>query len=185
VIRQIKPVLKSIGLIDTFFIKVKIGKAEFLQILRENIDEPKYPFIYNLSASKNLYHGTVGDGKFQLRRKRGLLSVEVQPLGVKGRFIEDKGVMVIIVEMNGFYYGVFPLWLFVVFILLVSTGSVMTGNIDATTWPAFVLLPLVMLIMPYMFVRRAVKKTSLQLERDILTWFGMKGGRIAVNSLSK
>lgn len=164
-------ILEKLKLIDSVVIELPINKAEFIELLKNNIDGKQSDFFDVFSSSKNEYKGVVTADGFELRKKRRLFEMNMNAAKAVGVFEEEEdGRLIIDTEINGFQGQVKLMYSgFIIFYIVFISVFLFAGD---DNMPLFV-LPFIlfhasfMLGIPYFFIRRSVRRLKYDLERDL------------------
>lgn len=159
--------LKSIKLVRESSVTLNCSRSYFLKILAENTRHPGLE-VFEAFTSGPPFKGTVGVDQFRIRqRQQGMMSNRQYMVNVRGAVAERDDKVLIAMEANGFnrFIGAF----FLLFILA-FTGAVI-AMITSSAFP-LVVLPFALvqialvLLLPYMMLRRAVKNTPREFEKE-------------------
>ncbi|SDK73500.1 hypothetical protein SAMN05421823_103413 [Catalinimonas alkaloidigena] len=171
---SISPFLKKLGLVDSFSTKVAISQKEFVARLRKHVDEGNTSAFSGafdvLSSSKNEYKGHVGRSEFKIKRRKRLFEVGMSALA-KGTFRQSGEYVVIETEVDGFKRMMIPFYVIGFIMYSVFIFSMLFMD-DGNGPGSFVFLPFIlfhaslMFGMPYLMMRRSVKKMKYELERE-------------------
>jgi hypothetical protein len=168
-----KNYLRQFGLIDTLRIELPISKAEFVGILKKNIDTHTN-FFEAFSSSKNIYKGSVNASGFELKRRKRPFDTKYHAATAKGSFTQLGDTLRIDIEINGFSTAMMVFYLlglliysfFIVFILFVN-NSPGVDEIPGFILPFILLHAALMFTIPYFVLKRGVKRMKHNLEREI------------------
>lgn len=171
-----KEFLKKIKLIDILTLELDSTKSEFISRFKPHVDEGDIgifsSFFEVFSSSKNEYKGTVGYDGFKIRKRKKFFDTNKQLTIITGKYRQNHDKLIIEAEVNGFppIIMLFYLFLVVFFIIFISIMLSFKGSESmnkAIMIPMFLLYMLAMLGLPYIFMRRSVKKTMHSFEREL------------------
>jgi hypothetical protein len=169
--------LRRIGLLDNLTLELPINKSDFVNTLRLNIDEePQSDIVDIFLKSKNIYKGTVNNDGFVLKRKRKFFEMNPHSRKIKGTLIQKTDKLVVNIEISAFNFLMIPMVLFIVMIYVIFIVMLLTGNVDGMKglWglPFILFHAAFMLGFPYFALRRGLRSTKYDIERDL--YFIMK-----------
>jgi len=170
-----KNFLRKIKLIDNFSTQIVIQKSEFMKKLKEHVDEGDIGFFSNtfdvFSSSKNEYRGHVGFDNFKIKRRKKFFDMNMNLSVAEGTYRQNGDNLIIEGEINGFSGAMIPFYVVVlIFYLIFIVGFFMTDSMPLLMM--FVVVPFLlihasfMLGMPYLMMRRSVKRMKHELERE-------------------
>jgi hypothetical protein len=168
--------LRSIGLLKNFQLELPIKRSVFVDTLSANIDPPSADFFDIFSSGKNIYKGTVGLDSFSLKRKRKFFDGQMNLARSTGSLTQVGDKLVVDVEVNGFpgKMMVFA----VMFLLVYAVAIVAMLSSNQSGMQIGFIIPFLffhagfMLGIPYYIMRRGVRITIYEMERDF--YFMMK-----------
>jgi hypothetical protein len=163
--------LRKIRLIEDMNITLPIGKQAFIQTLRTHVDPPSFGLFSVFEGGKNEYKGTVTENGFELRRRRRMFDSKLSISRSVGLVSQSGNQLQIDIMIKG--YNGYILFMIIMFIVVYGIGIVATLfaglQNDKIFWGApFILIhATVMIGIFYAVVRRGVRRTKYDLERDL------------------
>jgi len=170
-----KEFLTRIKLVLNFSTELEIRKTEFVQKLRDSVDEGSTSFFMEsfdiFSSSKNEYKGMVNDDGFKIKRKRKLFDVGSSMAIAKGAYYQNGNKLIIKTEVKGFHGMMIPFYIFfslfyiAFFISFFTLGE--TGGYGSGLMIIFLILHAsFMMGLPYFIMRRSTNRLKHELERE-------------------
>lgn len=164
--------LTKLGLVDHLTVELPIEKMEYVQRLRQQVDAGGNDFFEVFSSSKNVYKGRVDLKGFELRKRRRFFDMRRNYSKATGTFTQLGGTLRIETVINGFHWSLILLYVvailayvtFFVFFLMADHGGEEVPNF---VLPFILVHALLMLGLPYLFMRRNVKWMKHDLEREL------------------
>lgn len=162
-------ILGKLKLIDSVTIELPIGRTEFIDLLRNNIDEMQSDFFDVFSSGKNEYKGEVTTEGFELKKKRRLFEMNINTPKAVGAFEEHGSVLVINVEINAFQTQAKLLLVSLVLFYSIFISVCLFGGDEfpSLLLPFILLHASFMIGVPYFLIKRSVKRMKYDLERDL------------------
>mgnify|MGYP006119373475 CR=1 FL=1 len=168
-----KKFLKRIKLIIDFKQEVNIEKKEFLSELKKNIAKQRlsiyFDFFDLFTSSKNDLIGYIKTDEFKIRKKKNLFKFDfiIDYSIAKGKINQENDKTVINVEINGFHYGMIPLYLLGTLIYsLIMFAVFNTAELDdkGLTLLFLILVGLLLFGFPYIMMVKSAKRLKKMLE---------------------
>ncbi|WP_420573207.1 hypothetical protein [Kordia sp.] len=162
--------LERIQLIKKKEMKLPVSKSEFVNKLRENIDEGNIGAFSGafeaFSSSKNNYKGTISHDTFEIRRRKELFHRGANQAKVTGKFRQQGDHTIIDLEINGFHYVIIAYYIFIIifYILFLSFSGFLTVDIFSMF---IVIHGALMFCLPYIFLRKQTKNTAAEIEKEL------------------
>lgn len=164
--------LTKLKLLKESTIELPVEKYNFIAILKSQVDEKDLGFFSDMgdvfSSSKTDYKGHINSYGFELKKKRKFFDYNMNFAKAKGRFNQQGELLQINVEINGFTNQMIPFYIivpiFYLFFILMTLQEGFEAAIIA--FPFLLIHGLLMLGLPYFFMRRSVKRMKYDLERD-------------------
>jgi len=169
----LKKLLKRINLIIDFRYEVDMEKEEFLSRLKKNITKQRISIYLDLfdlfTSSKNDLIGYIKADEFKIRKKKKLYEFDflIDYAIAKGKFNQEKEKTVINTEINGFHYGMIPLYLLGILIYsLIMFAVFNTTNLDdkGLTLLFLSFIGLLSFGFPYIMMVKSTKRLRKMLE---------------------
>lgn len=171
-----KRILEKLKLIDYLNTELQISKNEFQRNLRKIVDEGSTNFMSDFfdifSRSNNEYKGYVDFNIFNLKRRKRLFEMGFNFPNAKGK-VEQKGDSLIIkTEVNAFKGIMIFFFILVILIYAIAIISLITSATQ-DNWEVYFSIPLIlihacfMLGIPYLILRRSVKRFKYDFEREL------------------
>ncbi len=169
--------LRKLKLIENTTIELPISKIDFIKKFRDNVEYSDLNFtafegFEVFSSSKLEYKGTISDRGFALKKRRKLFDTNYSFAKANGTFRESFDKLIITTEINSFRK---KMYFFLAFILLFDLLILTSFFLGGTSFPIFI-LPFIlihgilMIGIPYIVMRRSVKRMVYDLERDFHYW---------------
>ncbi len=168
--------LERLKLTEYFITESKIRKNEFVNKLRENVEEGNVRFCADsfgvFSSSKNEYKGKVGFEGFKIKRRRKFFNMNIIFAIAKGKYTQKNNSLIIETEINGFHRSIIPVIIGLVLTYVFTTGIFLVSNsIDEKEYGFVVLFLLFhaafMLSIPYLIIRRNMNSLKRDLEKEL------------------
>jgi len=163
--------LRQIGLITDLTLQLPVERADFEKALRLHLDKPQADFLDIFSSSDKLYKGTVTHDSFEIRRRRRFFDGSMSFVRTKGQFTQKSDKLIIDLELNAFHPLMMPFVVLALGIYLWIAVFTFTseGAGASQPWiPFFILIhAAVMFGIPYIIMRRRLKLTRYEIERDL------------------
>ena len=120
------------------------------------------------SSSKNEFKGHVGFNDFRIRRRRRFFDTNMNMAIATGTFKETNSGLVIDTEINGFndFFILFYGLLIVFYGVFAGMIAFSDQNTEFFVYPFLLIHSLFMFLLPYLFMRSAVKRLKHDLERE-------------------
>lgn len=171
-----KRFLQKLKLIDFLDTELEITKSDFHKKLSGIVDETNIGFMSDFfdlfSSSKNEYKGYVDFTHFKLKRRKRLFEMGLNFPNAKGKVDQKGDSLIIKTEINAFK-GIMVF--FILFILLFYTIAIISmltiGSQENEE--VFIAIPFIlihacfMLGIPYLVLRRSVKRFKYDFEREL------------------
>ena len=173
---RINKLFKKLKLTEYLTTELEIQKNEFVNKLRENVDEGDTGFFSDsfdmFSSSKNEYKGNVGFEGFKIKRRRRFFDMNMNFAIAKGKFIQRDNLLIIETEIKGFHGMMIPTLIILIFIYSFFIGAFLMsdnieGNEDGFAIPFLIFHAVFMLGIPYLVMRRSINRMKHDLEREL------------------
>lgn len=167
-----KDFLRKIKLLEEVEIELETQRLTFLKGWETHVDfgglNPFFNFFEIFSSSKNDYVGQIDANSFKLRKRRRMFDSGMNMAVAKGNYRQEGGVLLIDMEVNGFSPFFIPFFIFIVIIYLAVTVFAVTSNLESALFilPFLSIHACFMIGIPYLFLRRSVKKMARDLEKE-------------------
>jgi hypothetical protein len=163
-----KEFLRKIKLVDWLTTELHISKNEFINNLNAIIDQGDTGlFTFEmLSSGENELVGRIDYYGFKIRRRRRFFDTNMNFAIAKGTFEEQNGALKIETEINGFSGFFIPYYLFLIIICTILFWGISTSSNDFFLSFILFFFALLMLGIPYLIMRRSVKRLKYELERE-------------------
>ena len=168
--------LKRLKLIDSFNLELKIQKSDFVERLKIRVKPSDLSMFSDsfsvFSANKKEYIGTVRSNDFRIKKRKRFFDFNLPFALANGTLSQKEDSLVIETQINGFpkIFIVFYIFLIIfygVFIMGTLFVDEVGGNMPRIAFIPFIVFhATVMMGMPYLFMRRSVKKLKYDLERE-------------------
>jgi len=171
----LKEFLKKIKLIIDFSYEVSMEKEEFRTRLKNNLGKQRLSIYLDLfdffTPSKNDLIGYIKADEFKIRKKKKLFRFDflIDYAIANGRFNQEKDKIVIETQVNGFHYGMIPLYLltilfysFIMFAIFNTSGLEDKG----LTLIFFVFIGLLVFGFSYFMMVKSTKRLKKMLETE-------------------
>ena len=163
--------IKRIGLYDQFQITLPVSKSDFVKTLALNLDKPGWRFLDLFPSSKNLYKGKVENDSFEIKRKQKWFNSSGRYLKVLGKVTPHNEQLNINIEIKALTFAFIPLAIVLLVFYAGAFSVTLIGNIPITTKlmvAGFIIVHAIfMLAIPYITLRKAIRNTRYELERDL------------------
>jgi hypothetical protein len=163
--------LRRIKLVEDLQMILPIGKQAFIQTLRTQVDPPSFGLFSLFEGGKNEYKGTVTENGFELRRRRRMFDSKLSISRSVGLVSQSGSQLHIDIIIKG--YNDYIVFMIIMIILVYGIGIVATffaafQNDKIFSAAPFILVhATVMIGIFYAVVRRGVRRTKYDLERDL------------------
>ncbi|WP_299227975.1 hypothetical protein [uncultured Psychroserpens sp.] len=168
--------LRKIKLIEGFSIELTTTKSEFTSALRSHVDEADIDSFFSrafeaFSSSKNLFIGSVSYNEFKIRKRRRLFDRQFGCAKITGQSRENSGFLIVsgkLIAWNSyiyFWFG-FVILLYLLFVAILFSHIDITGTAGVIVIPFLFLHACLMLGIPYLSMRKAIKRLREDLERE-------------------
>lgn len=167
-----KEFLKRLKLIDSMTTNLQTSKIEFVNRLNEITDKGGIGIMSDtfdvFSSSKNEFKGQVDFENFKIKRRRRFFDTNMNFAVAKGTFIENNGLLIVETEINGFnnFFIVFYVLLIIFYSIFIFALSCDNINESFIAIPFLLLHGAFMFAIPYLVMRRSVKRLKYELERE-------------------
>lgn len=172
-----KSILRKLKLIDTQQTELEINKSDFIKNLGRIVDDGNSNFISDFfdlfSRSNNEYKGSVNFSNFKISRRRRLFDMGISFPTVKGE-IEQKGDNLLITSEINAFKGIMVLFIFfILLVYIIAIVAMFFSNTPDNNGVNFIAIPLIllhacfMLGIPYLVLRRSVKRFKYDFEREL------------------
>ena len=170
-----KELLKKLKLIDYLQIELIIQKNDFVNKLRNHVDEGSTGVFSSpfeaFSSSKNEYKGQVGYDGFKIKRKRKFFDTNMNLAVASGTYRQNSEKLIIETEINGFSGMMIPFYLFALVFYSIFIGAFfmadnIKGNGAGFALPFIFIHAAFMFGLPYFMMRRSTKRMKHELERE-------------------
>lgn len=164
--------LERIQLIKKTQIKLNVDKSEFVKNFKQHVDEGNIGAFSSafemFSSSKNRYKGNITQNSFEIRRRREFFDKTSYLARVTGTFRQQNDHVIVDAKVNGFSNFLIPFYIiitvFYVFFLFMFTSGFQGNGIPIV----FILFhALLMYTIPYFVMRKRVKNTTVDLEKEL------------------
>ena len=165
--------LTKLKLLKESTIELPVEKYDFVSILKSHVDEKDLGYFSDMGdvfySSDAEYKGRINSYGFELKKRRKFFDYNMNFALAKGRFNQQGEVLLIDLEINAFSNYMIPFYVIVPILYLFSILMALQGGFEATiiALPFIVLHGLLMLGLPYIFMRRSVHRMKHDLERDL------------------
>ncbi|MGS2726035.1 hypothetical protein ACU8DI_05460 [Psychroserpens sp. BH13MA-6] len=167
-------VLRKYKLIDQCTLALDTTKSDFVNRLQSHVDPSDLGYFSDVfevfSSSKNEYKGQVDDQGFKLKRRRRFFDSKMNMAIATGRFRQASDTLMIEMEISGFNTGLklFYIMISIFYVLFLLGFLVSVGTDDAPLFLApFILLHAAFMFgIPFLIMRRSVKRLKYDLERE-------------------
>jgi hypothetical protein len=170
-----KDFLKKIKIIQYLTLSLEMDQNEFVDCLRQNIDQGSTGGFADsfdvFSSSKNEYKGAVGLDTFEIKKKRRFFDNTGSLAKATGTISKERKSITINVEINGLstmmtiFFVIITIF-YVLFIVIAFVLPMVSSGIVAFIIPFIFIHALFMIGLPYLMMRRSVKRLKHDLERD-------------------
>ena len=170
-----KEFLRKLRLIDYLQTELEIQKNDFINKLREHVDEGGTGIFSDtfdvFSSSKNEYKGEVNYNGFKIKRRRKFFDMNMNMAVANGTYYEKDNKLIIDTEINGFHGMMIPFYIFCiviygVFIVGFLLADKIGGNVTGFAFPFIIFHAAFMMGIPYFIMRRSTKRLKHELERE-------------------
>lgn len=171
-----KRLLEKIKLIDFLETELELQKNEFTNRLSKIVDQGSTNSITDIfdmfSSSKNEYKGTVDFSKFKIKRKKKFFDMNITFPVAKGVLNQKGDVLFIKTEINAFK-GIMIIFFIVIILIYLIIGITLFTTDNSDDFPTYAALPFLlihasfMLGIPYLLLRRSVKRFKYDFEREL------------------
>ena len=167
-----KEFLIRIKLIDSMTTTLQTSKVEFVNRLNEITDEGSTGMMSDtfdvFSSSKNEFKGQVNFDSFKIKRRRRFFDTNMNFAVANGTFIENNEQLIVETEINGFnnFFIVFYIFLIVFYSIIILVVSGDNNSESFIVIPFLLLHGTFMFAIPYLIMRRSVKRLKYELERE-------------------
>ncbi|MFT5915831.1 MAG: hypothetical protein ACI81T_002334 [Bacteroidia bacterium] len=167
-----KTFLRKIKLSEDVEMELETEQLVFLRGWEELVDfgnpTPLSNVFEAFSSSKNDFVGQIDADSFTLRRRRRLFESNMNVAVAKGNYIQNGGFLQINMEINALSPIFIPLFALITVVYFVAGFFVVASNPESALFilPFLALHASLMLGIPYLFLRRSVKRMKRDLERE-------------------
>ncbi len=171
-----KKILEKIKLIDYLETELNITKTQFITNLNKIVDEGStnsfFDFFDIFSSSKNEYKGKIEFSKFEIKRKKKFFDMNFNFPTAKGVFNQKGDILYIKTETNAFkgimllFFGMILL-IYSIIIISIFTNVEEDGVTALIAIPFLLIHASFMIGIPYLIMRRSVKKFKYEFEREL------------------
>lgn len=167
-----KEFLRKIKLIDNLTTTLQLSRQDFINNLSSITDEVGVGIFSDpfeaFSTSKNEFKGQITHHGFKLKRKKKFFEPNGNTAIAIGNIKEEIGQITIQTEINGFNNFMFVCYGFlIVFYSIFFVGFMFSMlNMPFFVFPLIMLHGALMVFIPYLIMRRSVKKMKYELERE-------------------
>jgi len=166
--------LRKLKLIVDFNFKLKSDKAKFISALIKNVDEADIDSIFpsffeSFSSSENLFKGKVHYSGFHIRKRKRFFDKQFGFAKAKGTFHEENENLVIKGSINVWNNLMFIFFGFILVFYLFFINMMLVGDFSEVGLlgiPFVFIHALLMFGIPFFIMRRNVKRTKQELERE-------------------
>jgi len=167
--------LRKIKLIDYIFLELNIDKNTFIKKFQKNIDKSNLgyfsSFFEMFSSSKKNYKGFINYNEFKIRKRHRFFEGRVYHAVTKGTFTQKGNTLLIKAKISGSYIGVFIFYIIMLLFYSFFIFSIYTTSNKKTVImlaPFIFLHALLMFIIPLYRIRKGIKNTKKDLEKEFL-----------------
>jgi hypothetical protein len=167
-----KNLLERLQLIDFFVMEIEAEKSTFVKRFKENVDEGSTGLMFSsfeiFNSGKNEYKGLVNYDGFKIRRKKKLFDMNVNMAIAQGTYRQKDNLLVIETEVNGFHPMLIAFFVVVFMFYLVFFFGFFFSD-PQLPWffiPFIILHAAFMFGLPYLLIRRSIKRMKYELERE-------------------
>jgi hypothetical protein len=172
--------LERIQLIKRKQIKLPVDKGKFIRVFKQNIDEGEIGIFSGMfeafSSSENKYKGNISNNDFEIRRRRVLFQRNNQFATINGTFRQHADHVVVDLSVNGFSKMLIPFYLFAIIFYIIFIGSANFSQPFEAFHLFIVVHAILIFAIPYFVMRRNVKRTMLDIEKELLFMTREKSG---------
>ena len=167
-----KEFLKRIKLIDSMTTTLQTSKVEFVNRLKEIIDEGNTGMMSDtfdvFLSSKNEFKGQINFNSFKVQRRRRVFDTNMNFAVANGTFTENNGQLTIETEINSFnnFFIIFYAFLIIFYSIFFLDFLDSDNNGEFIAIPFILLHGTFMFGLPYFMMRRSVKRLKYELERE-------------------
>lgn len=169
---MIKKYLIKLKIIDYTSFKIEANKTEFGEKLKKVVDKEGNFFstmFEAFSSSSNVFKGTVGFDKFELKHKQKIFDNTALLSKAKGTFRQERENIIFDVEINGWSnYMIIFIGFIAIFYLIAIPTIAFTDNsaMSFIILPALLLHGIFMLGIPFFLIRKSVKNLKTNIEKE-------------------
>ncbi|MBC8756241.1 hypothetical protein H2O64_16315 [Kordia sp. YSTF-M3] len=173
--------LERIQLVQRKQIKLPVDKSEFIKAFRQNVDEGEIGMFSGMfeafTTSKNRFKGNISNNDFEIRRRKVLFQRNQLFARIKGTFRQQADHVVVDLTINGFSKMIIPFYVltiafYIFFITTISNGL----ELLSPFFLFMVIHAILMFAIPYFVMRRSVKSTAADIEKELFFMTREKSG---------
>ena len=167
-----KELLKNLKLVEDFSTELSIQKTDFVSKFKQQVEEDDFGFFSDTTdlfcSSKKEYRGQINNSKFKIRKRRKLFDFYPNRSVAKGTFLQQGDALLISTEVSGFSGKMIPFYIFCILFYIVSFNFLFLRDTGMElVFLAVILFHAVMMLgLPYVYMRRGVQKMRRELERE-------------------
>ena len=167
-----KKFLKRLKLIDYLTTELKISKARFVAKLTSVTDEGNTGEFSNpfeaFSSGNNEFKGHITYDGFKIKRRRKFFDTNINIAVATGSFSEENENLKIETEINGFNRFFIPFYIILIIFYSIFFLGLSKSNTNSVffVFPFLILHASIMFGIPYLMMRRSVKRLKYELERE-------------------
>lgn len=166
--------LKKIKLIEELTTELEANKHDFVDRLMLTVDEADITGFSNMlnpfTSGKNEYKGHVDYYGFKIKRKRKFFDMQSSTATAEGSYIQKGSRLIINTRINGFSRLMIPFYIFAALIYISFSITLLAAPLDGMTgliaFPFLLIHAALMLGIPYLMMRRGIKRMKYDLERE-------------------
>jgi len=166
-------ILKKVGLLTYCQFKLNTDQGTFANKLNDIVENKSLDIFSDMgdvfSRNEKNYKGSVTHQGFEIRRKRKLFDMNMNFTKIKGTFEQNKDALQLNIELRAFhpfltFYYVFLAIIYSIFLI----SFIFTGGFDGNYFvlPFILVHALFMAGIPYLVLKRGLKKTLYEIERE-------------------
>lgn len=179
-----KHFLKKIKLIDSLTLEFEITKEEFSEKLKENITKSDLGMFSDMfemfSSDDNDYKGYVNYDSFEIKKRKRMFERNMNFSKITGKFYQNGRNLTVENEINGFPKGFILFYIFTpIFYIFFISLFFTENNSDGDSFSYFLYFfisihAFLMLGIPYFMMKKNIKKTKKNLEKDFFFMINKK-----------
>lgn len=170
--------LTKLKLIHQVEIELLVQKTDFVKRLSEQVTPGKIGYFAEMLdgfafRNKQEYRGEVTLDGFKIKKRKKMFDTSMNLAQATGTYVQKDEKLLLNIEINGFSRLMVPYYLFCLLIYLFFFVGYFTvdeigGNFPSLFLPFIIIHALFMLGLPYILMRRSMKKLTYDLEREFV-----------------